>query len=134
MFSETEVAFLQAQPLARLATVNLHGQPDVDAVGFRFDGKHFYIGGHNFTASRKYKNVEAGNTKVSLIIDDLKTIQPWDPRGIKIHAVAKIVQIEGQFGPGTYFEITPKVSWSWGIEGVQFQDGKFTPKKIVWEE
>jgi pyridoxamine 5'-phosphate oxidase family protein len=134
MFSERERAFLQTQPLARLATVAVNSQPDVDAVGFEFDGVRFYIGGHFLESSRKYKNIAAGQSKVSLIIDDLKSLQPYEPRGIKIHGEASIVTREqGHLGPGTYFAITPKVSWSWGIDGPVFQDGKFVPKKITWE-
>ena len=132
MFSELELAYLRSQPLARLATVSVKGQSDVDAVGFEFDGAHFYIGGIQLAATRKYKNVAAGNTKVSLLIDDLKTIQPWEPRGIKIHGNAEAIRREGRFGPGDYLKITPAVSWSWGVEGEQFKEGKFTPKKIVW--
>src|SRR5215469_12370415 len=38
MFTEQELAFLQAQPLARIATVDHDGQPTFDVVGFQFDG------------------------------------------------------------------------------------------------
>ena len=38
MFSDQEQAFLQVQPLARIATVATDRQPTVDAVGFEFDG------------------------------------------------------------------------------------------------
>ncbi len=133
MFSEQEQAFLQEQLLARIGTVAPDGQPSVDAVGFEFDGVRFYIGGHNFQASRKYKNVVAGNTKVSLLIDDLKSVSPWQPRGIRIYGIAEAVEHEGRFGPGMYLAITPKVSWSWGIEASTFSEGKAGPKKIVWE-
>lgn len=43
MFSEQELAFLSTQPLARLATVAVTGQPDADAVGFAFENGHFSI-------------------------------------------------------------------------------------------
>ena len=133
MFSEQEQAFLQSQLLARIATVDTDGQPTVDAVGFEFDGKRFYIGGHRFQASRKYKNVVAGNTKVSLIIDDLKSVQPWQPQGIKIHGIAEVVERNGRLGPGSYLAITPEVSWSWGVEAPTLQEGKaVSMKKIVW--
>ena len=133
MFSEQERAFLQSQLLARIATVAADGQPTVDAVGFEFDGKHFYVGGHRFEASRKYKNIVAGNTKVSLIIDDLKSVQPWQPRGIRVHGIAEIVERNGHLGPGSYLAITPQVSWSWGIEAPTLQEGKpGSPKKIIW--
>lgn len=36
MFSEQELAFLRTQPLARLATVAVTGQPDADAIGASF--------------------------------------------------------------------------------------------------
>ena len=44
-FTEDEVAYLKSQPLARLATVDADGQPDVVPVGFEFDGTYFYVGG-----------------------------------------------------------------------------------------
>jgi pyridoxamine 5'-phosphate oxidase family protein len=134
MFSEQERVFLQTQPLARLATVAVDSQPDVDAVGFAFDEGRFYITGYALERTRKYRNIAAGQIKVSLIIDDLKTLQPLEPRAIKIHGEAAILSLEeGYRGPGTYLVLTPKVSWSWGIDGPAFQDGKFVTKKITWE-
>ncbi len=115
MFSEQECAFLQSQTLARLATVAVSGQPDVDAVGFGFDGERFFISGYALERSRKYKNVAAGHSQVSLIIDDLPSLE------------------QGYRGPGTYIVITPKVSWSWGVDGPAFQDGQFVSKKITWK-
>jgi pyridoxamine 5'-phosphate oxidase family protein len=44
-FTEDEVAYLKSQPLARLATVDADGQPDVVPVGFEFDGTYLYVGG-----------------------------------------------------------------------------------------
>ncbi len=132
MFSEAEIAYLKSQYLARLATVSNDAQPTVDAVGFEFDGARFYIGGLDLPASRKYKNVAAGNRQVSLIIDDLESVQPWKPRQIKVHGRAEIVERAGRFGQKEYLAITPTVSWSFGIEGEAFQEGEFTPKKIIW--
>lgn len=133
MFSEAEIAYLTSQYLARLATVSSQGQPTVDAVGFEFDGARFYIGGINLPATRKYKNVAAGNHKVSLIIDDLESVQPWKPRQIKVHGVAEIVERAGRFGEKEYLAITPTVSWSFGIEADEnYQAGRVAPKKIIW--
>jgi pyridoxamine 5'-phosphate oxidase family protein len=36
-FTDEEIAYLQSQPLARLATVNSGAQPDVVPVAFEFD-------------------------------------------------------------------------------------------------
>jgi len=134
MFSKEERAYLTSQPLLRLATVAADGQPTVDAVIFEFDGRHFYISGLDLPATRKYKNVAAGNQQVALIIDDLKTRQPWHPRGIKVHRTAEIVEREGRFGRKEYLAIRPVVSWSWGITGAGYERGEFKPHKIVWAE
>ena len=132
MFSEQELAFLQAQPLARIATVDNEGQPTVDVVGFQFDGARFYIGGHQLETTRKYNNIMAGHRKVSLILDDLKSFRPWQPRGIRIHGIAEVLQRQGHLGPGSYLAITPLVSWSWGIEEPGPEQGRVGPKKIKW--
>lgn len=134
MFAAEEVEFLGTQRLARLATVAADGQPTVDAVGFQFDGRRFYIGGHNLPASRKYRNIASGNQQVALIIDDLVSVDPWTPRGIKLHGTAEIVERAGMFGPGHYFAISPLVSWSWGILAATFDEDRFASHKIVWTE
>ena len=132
MFSEKELEYLKAHPLARLGTVTFAGQPDVDAVGYEFDGTRFYIGGTRLEDTRKYKNVAAGNTKVSLIIDDL-LMEPFVPRGIKLHGSAEIVEREGRrFGFAKYLAITPAVSWSWGVEEPHMQRGEYAPRKTRW--
>lgn len=132
MFTEEEIAYLGSQLLARLATVAADGQPTVDAVGFRFDGGRFYVGGRNLSGSRKYRNIAAGNGQVALIVDDLAATDPWTPRGIKVHGTAEIVTRDGMFGPGEYFEITPSVTWSWGIVAPTFDGDRFAPHRIAW--
>lgn len=119
MFSEAEVNYLKSQRLARVATASPRGTPEVSPVGFEFDGRYFWIGSHSqaiFPTTRRYKNITAGNTKVSLVIDDLASVEPWRPRGIKVSGTAELMEHEGIFGPGKYFRITPKVTVSWGIE------------------
>ncbi|HWP91340.1 MAG TPA: pyridoxamine 5'-phosphate oxidase family protein [Thermodesulfobacteriota bacterium] len=89
MFSEREVNYLRSQRLARIATVSKGLPPDVAPVGFDFDGTCFYIGGLNLAKTLKYKNT-LENPKVSLVIDDLESInpleaarhqEPWTRRG-----------------------------------------------------
>ncbi len=130
MFAEKEIAYFQSQPLARLATVAEDGQPDNAAVVFEYDGAHFYVGGVKPKNSRKYKNLRAGNDKVALLIDDMESIKPLKPRGIRIYGTAEFVERKGQFGPGTYMRITPELSWSWDLVGPAMVDGKFRPNKI----
>lgn len=132
MFSDKELAYLGSQRLARLATVSASGQADADAVGFEFDGERFYVGGRALPTTRKYRNVAAGNRQVSLIVDDLESVDPWRPRGIKVHGVAEIVNHAGMFGTKDYLAISPTVTWSWGLGEQLFQGGNFAPRKTVW--
>jgi pyridoxamine 5'-phosphate oxidase family protein len=142
IFSETEIEYVKSQHLTRIATASESSkegeeegsiQPDVVPVGFDFDGDYFYVGGMNLLKSTKYKNV-LKNNKVALVIDDLKTVDPWDPRGLKIYGTADIVTRQGGYMDSTghsnlhYIRIAPKKKWSWGIEEPVFVEGKFNVK------
>ena len=116
MFSENEIAYIKSQYLARLATVNADGQPDVVPVGYEFDGSVFYIGGRFLPQTRKFKNIQAGRSRIAFVIDDLVSVDPWQPRSIRIYGTAEPVEREGRFGPGMYLKISPSVSWSWAID------------------
>jgi pyridoxamine 5'-phosphate oxidase family protein len=133
MFSTPEVEYMKSQRLCRFATVSSDGQPDVVPVAFEFDGQYFYVGSHNqgiFHRTRKYKNIKAGGTKVALTIDDLKSVEPWRPRAIRVYGTAEVVDHNGMFGPGKYLRITPKVSWSIGIEGQELKEGEWSHKVL----
>jgi pyridoxamine 5'-phosphate oxidase family protein len=134
IYSEPEIQYLKSQRLARIATADRQGKPDVSPVAFEFDGMHFFIGSHSqdiFLSTRKYKNVKEGNKEVALVIDDLESIQPWKPRGMKINGTAEVIEHNGMFGPGRYLKITPSVSWSWGIKGLrQPREGEFLVKTV----
>ena len=134
MFTEKEWAYLGSQRLARLATVSPAGQPDADVVGFELDGDDILIGSYqNLAGSRKYKNVAAGSDRVSLIVDSLASINPMEPVAVKIHGTAAIEHRNGRFGPMEYIVVRPLTSWSWGVEGPAFVDGKFQPHKALSE-
>jgi pyridoxamine 5'-phosphate oxidase family protein len=141
VFTEEEKEYVKSQRLARLDTASSSvssdetNQPDVAPVGFDFDGEYFYIGGGmNILKSTKYKNI-LKNNKVALVIDDLKTINPWDPRGIRIYGVADTIDRQGGYISDTdhpqsrYIRIKPIKKWSWGIDEPVFVEGKFNVKK-----
>jgi pyridoxamine 5'-phosphate oxidase family protein len=131
-FSDEEVAYLRSQRLARLATVGPDGQPDVVPVGFEFDGTHLYVGGLDPVRTRKFRNVQAGSTRVALVIDDLASVNPWSPRYLRIYGTAELVRRRGRFGPGSYMRITPTVSWSFNLEGRSFShDREVVPRRTV---
>ena len=125
-FSEKEIEYLKTQRLARIATAAQSSeegsiQPDVVPVGFDFDDDYFYVGVMNILKSTKYKNV-LKNNKVAIVIDDLKSVERWDPRGIKVYGTADIVNRQAGYMEGTghpnssYIRVKPEKKWSWGIE------------------
>ena len=100
-------------------------------MGFEWDGKHFYVGTHDpsfFPMTQRYKNINRGKPRVSLVVDDLVSVDPWTVRGLKVLGTAEVVEHEGMFGKGKYFRITPKVSVSWGIEPAK--EGEWTSRKL----
>jgi pyridoxamine 5'-phosphate oxidase family protein len=116
-FTERELGYLRSQPLGRLATVGPHGQPDVAAVAFRvYEDGTIAVAGMDIAASRKGRNVHAGADRVALIVDDLETVDPWRPRGIRIYGRAELLEATGDPPHGGSLRITPETSWSWGIE------------------
>ena len=140
IFSQKEIEYLKSQRLARIATATTLTQgeksiqPDVVPVGFDFDGEYLYVGGMNLLKSTKYRNV-LKNDKVAIVVDDLKRIDPWEARGIKVYGTADIITRQGGYMENTdhpnpqYIRITPKKKWSWGVEGPVFVQGKFNVKK-----
>jgi pyridoxamine 5'-phosphate oxidase family protein len=138
IFTEKEIEYINSQNIARLATASAEVeagianesdhdssiivQPDVVPVGFFFDGEYFYIGGFDMLRSAKYRNV-LRNRLIALVIDDLKSIKPWQPRGIKIYGVAEIAKRQGaslknygEFETVHSIKLTPRRKWSWGID------------------
>jgi pyridoxamine 5'-phosphate oxidase family protein len=134
-FSDLEIQYLKSQRLARIATTSPQGKPDVSPVAFEFDGTHLFVGSHSqevFFRTKKYKNIRDGNNQIAIVIDDLESVQPWKPRGIKVNGTAEIVEHDGMFGPGKYLQITPTVSWSWGIRSQyeKAKEGEFFVKTV----
>lgn len=131
MLSGSEIEYLKSQRLARIATVSRNGIPEVSPVAFEYDDGYFYVGSHDqsiFFKTQRYKNITSGNTNVSLVIDDLVSIVPWKPRGIKVSGRAEILEHDGRFGKGSYIRINPRVTVSWGIE--PSMNGQFFSKKL----
>jgi len=147
IFSEKEIQYLKSQRIARIATASVSSpkeesgsiQPDVVPVGFDIDGEYLYIGGMNILKTTKYKNI-LKNNKVAIVIDDLKSVDPWDPRGIRIYGTTDIVtrhvtlsseriQETAPRPQADYIRIKPEKKWSWGIDEPVFVEGRFNVKK-----
>ena len=109
-FTEAEIAYLNSQPLMRFATASPTGKPDVAPVIFEIDGDDIITAGFDITHTARYRNIQK-NPRATLVIDDLASIDPWSPRGIKIIGLASIEIVDGS----ERFRITPKVIISWAI-------------------
>ena len=87
--TDIERAYVQEQPLGRLATVDASGAPQNSPVGVFLDEEsgEILIGGHAMGATRKFRNVQA-NPHVALVVDDLVSTDPWSVRGVEIRGTA----------------------------------------------
>ena len=135
-FSPEELEYLGSQSLARLATVGTDGQPDVVPVAYEFDGDSFWVGGPGapFLKTRKARNVQDGDGRVSLVIDDVVSFDPFIVRGIRIDGHAEpAIEREGMVGPGFYIRITPRVSWSWNMAGQPVGEEWYDAHRVTHE-
>ncbi|GAA2354138.1 PPOX class F420-dependent oxidoreductase [Streptomyces carpaticus] len=117
-FSAPERAYLATQRLGRLATVDPSGQPQANPVGFfpQDDGT-VLIGGRAMGDTKKWRNLTV-NPLLSLVVDDLASVQPWRVRGVEIRGVAQLLVGERDLGPGFSPEVIrlhPRRVISWGL-------------------
>jgi pyridoxamine 5'-phosphate oxidase family protein len=109
-FTPAEIEYLGAQPLMRFASASLTGRPDVAPVVYELDGDEILTSGFDITHTVRYRNIQR-NPRVSVVVDDLASVDPWSPRGIKVIGNAVIEENEGS----PRFRISPKVIISWAI-------------------
>jgi pyridoxamine 5'-phosphate oxidase family protein len=120
VFTDTELAYLATQRLARLATSSSSATPDVSAVVFAVDGDTITSGGYDITKTVRYRNL-LSNPQAVIVIDDLPTTDPWAPRGLKIRGAAVIEEGKN----GLFIRITPKTIWTWGLDVPSESDARF---------
>ncbi|GAA3394308.1 PPOX class F420-dependent oxidoreductase [Cryptosporangium minutisporangium] len=133
-FTDQEVAYLSAQPIARFATVGPEEQPDVVPVAVEFDGTFFWVGGTGQTvlATRKMRNVRGGRSKVALVFDDIVSVEPFVARSLRVYGVADgPFERSGMVGPGHFLRIAPTVSWSWNLDGEPVGDTWYEARRTV---
>jgi pyridoxamine 5'-phosphate oxidase family protein len=119
VFSEAELAYLEnGAKLGRLATIDAGGAPHAVPVGWNYNPKldTIDIGGRDFSATRKYRNV-AQNPKVCFVVDDV--LPPWQPRCVQVRGEAEALP-EATWPDGTPREaivrIHPTRIVSWGLD------------------
>lgn len=110
IFTEAELNYLEGERrLARLATVGKDGMPHVAPVGWSYDpvAGVVEIGGHDFAATKKYRDVQHTG-RAALVIDDVPP--PWSPRGVEIRGEAEAVA-----EPTPLIRLRPTRIVSWGL-------------------
>src|SRR5919108_4328976 len=122
VFTPAEIAYLQSQQLARLATVGADGQPHVVPMGFRYNPEHdtIDIGGLQIAGSKKYRDI-AGNPRVAIVVDDIASVDPWRVRGIEVRGEGELLATGGKeiipHFADEMVRIRPRRIVSWGIDG-----------------
>ncbi|HMG26914.1 MAG TPA: PPOX class F420-dependent oxidoreductase [Acidimicrobiia bacterium] len=111
VFTEGELRYLSERRLGRIATVGKDGTPHVTPVGWRFDPAHdaVEVGGRNFDRSKKYNDV-ARSARAAIVIDDVVSVDPWQPRGIEIRGAAELLNNPPRI------RIRPGRVVSWGLD------------------
>jgi pyridoxamine 5'-phosphate oxidase family protein len=132
-FTDTEIEYLQGQPLGRIATADADGRPHVMPVGVFYDAESqsIVIGATDgMVASKKFRDARR-RPDVAVVIDDLAAVDPWTPRGIEIRgqaethtqggeAVGERVGATFRFEPA-WIRIRPRRILSWGIDNGSFE-------------
>lgn len=125
-FTPSEIAYLRSQQLGRLATVDKACNPHVVPLTFRYnpDLDTIDLGGHGFARSKKLRDViETG--RAAFVVDDLRSVEPWQPRMLGVRGRSETVASGGQaimpgFDP-EMIRIFPKRVVGFGINADGFE-------------
>jgi pyridoxamine 5'-phosphate oxidase family protein len=119
--TDAQIEYLSGQLLGRLATAGTDGRPHVVPTSFRYNSQHgtLDIGGLHMARTKKYRDVQA-NAWAAIVIDDLVSTDPWQPRMLEIRGRAEAVASGGaRLGPRfgeAFIRIYPEKVNSFGIE------------------
>lgn len=129
MFTDNELAYLAAQQLGRLATAQPGGMLQNSPVSFGWNAaaQTIDIGGYHMADSQKYRNVAHGS-RVAFVVDDIKSVQPWQVRCLEIRGTAEAIEeptdSASPVGAGPIIRIHPTRIISWGIDPEESSLGK----------
>ena len=117
-FTQNEIEYLRGGLLGRLATVGSDGTPHIAPVGmFSYNAEFdaIDVGGHGLTNTKKFRDV-ARSGRAALVVDDLVSTDPWQPRGIEVRGRAKAIE-----EPQPVIRIHPERIVAWGIDTDGFE-------------
>ena len=113
VFTEAELRYLSGgRQLGRIATVGADGTPHVVPVGWIYNAARdtIDVGGHELERSKKFRDV-ARTGRAAIVVDDLKSTDPWQPRAVEIRGRAEAIAL-----PTPLIRIHPERIVSWGLE------------------
>jgi pyridoxamine 5'-phosphate oxidase family protein len=120
VFTPAEIAYLTSQPVGRLATVNVAGDPHVVPVAYYFNAEldAVDIAGWGMGRSKKLRDVRRDG-RVAFVVDD--SAGPGHPRGIEVRGRALALATGGQAyrasADAELIRVIPAYVASWGIDG-----------------
>ncbi len=115
-FTREELAYLlDERRLGRLATADATATPHVVPVGWSYNHElgTIEISGHNFAATRKYRNVQV-NPRAAFVVDDV--LPPFRPRCVMVQGTAQALDASRSGGTEAMIRILPDTITSWGLD------------------
>ena len=121
VLTNAQIEYLSGQLLGRRATAGFDDKPHVVPTSFRYNSElgTLDIGGLHMATTKKYRDVQA-NTWAAIVVDDLVSTDPWQPRMLEIRGRAEAVasgraHLGPRFGEA-FIRIYPEKVNSFGIE------------------
>jgi pyridoxamine 5'-phosphate oxidase family protein len=112
VFTEAELAYMTGgRQLARIATVGRDGTPHVVPVAWIYNAVRdtIDIGGYELEQTKKFRDV-ARTGRVAIVIDDVGSGDPWQPRGIEVRGRGEAIAL-----PTPLIRVHPERIVSWGL-------------------
>jgi pyridoxamine 5'-phosphate oxidase family protein len=115
-----QIDYLAGQRLGRLATAGANHKPHVVPTSFWYNAElgTIDVGGHHVDTTKKYRDVQQSGW-AAIVIDDLMSINPWQPRMLEIRGRAEAIPTGGAgLGPGfsgAFIRIHPEKVNSFGL-------------------
>jgi pyridoxamine 5'-phosphate oxidase family protein len=110
-----ELAFLRStRLLARLATVDAHGQPHVVPVGWSYDEQSgaFEVGGRALESTRKWRNAQANPPRRAR---DRRRAAAVRPRAVHVQGPAETLAADPLAHTPALIRLLPARITSWGV-------------------
>ena len=115
-----QIDYLAGQRIGRLATAGADHKPHVVPTSFRYNADlgTIDVGGQHVDTTKKYRDVQQGGW-AAIVVDDLMSINPWQPRMLEIRGRAEAIPTGGAgLGPefdGAFIRIHPEKVNSFGL-------------------